>query len=78
MMRGLLRADLNDAMVGDGDDTLLLGSLDGVRCREDLVELLEGSAIGLDGKEVPKDRLDNVPADEDVDVLIADVAKSNS
>ena len=62
-------------MLGDGDDALLLGRGNRVRRGEDLVELLERAPVGLDGEQVPDEGLDTVPADEDVDVLVADVAK---
>lgn len=73
----LLRADLDDAVVGDGHSAFLLGRLDRVGRGEDLVELLERPPVGLDREEVPDDGLDDVPADEHVDVLVADVAEGD-
>lgn len=55
-------------VVLDRDDHLLLGLLDWVRCAEDLLELLEGTANSLDRGEVPNDGFDDVPTDEDLHV----------
>lgn len=61
----------------DGDSAALLGSGDGVPGAEDVLEFLESTADGLDSEEVPEDGLDDVPADEDEDVVVLDVLEGD-
>jgi len=61
----------------DRDDLLLLAGSHRVRCREDLIELLERPAVGLNTEEVPESSLDAVPGDEHVDVVRADVTNGD-
>jgi len=60
----------------DGDGLQLGGRLDWVRGVEDNFEFLEGTADSLDAKEVPDDTLDDVPSDEDEDVVVLDILEA--
>jgi len=75
----ILRLVNNDTVAArlDGDDLLDLGRGHRVGRGEDLIELLERAPVGLDGEEEPEDGLDDVPADEHVDVVVLDVAQGD-
>lgn len=53
-------------MLGDNNNMLLQRFLLGVGGVEDLVDLLEGSALGLDKEEVDENDLENIPGDVQV------------
>lgn len=67
----------NTTIFPDSDGAALLGSGDGVPGAEDVLEFFEGAANGLDTEEVPEDGLDDVPADEDEDVVVLDVLEGD-
>jgi hypothetical protein len=46
------------------------GGADGVAGGKDLLELFEGTTVGLDAKQVPDSGLDQVPSDEDLKVQL--------
>lgn len=63
--------------VGDSDRALLLGRSDGVLLMEDLLKLLQSPANSLNTDEIPDDRLDDIPPNEDEDVVVFDVGQRN-
>lgn len=87
-VQSFLREALDFAVLPDNDLVDLEGRLDWVRLTVDPLELLESSALRLDAKavsirerargrhspeEIPDDRLDNVPSNEHIDVLVSEV-----
>lgn len=72
------------SVLDNGDVAVILNGNDllGLRARrerrvEDLLELFEGTANGLDTEQIPEDSLDAVPSDEDEDILVLDVLESD-
>lgn len=68
--------NLDDPIASNGNNMMLLARLDGVGRIEDVLELLEGTSISLNGAEVPDESFDAIPADEDKDVLETDTLRS--
>lgn len=74
---------MRDDLLGDGSICLhnnlvdLLGCLDRALLVVDPFELLQRTPLGLDGKEIPSNSLDDIPSDEDVDDLVLNVLEAD-